>query len=398
MKIAPNSSTIEDLEDASLVIASREGNRQAFGKIVARYQRLLCSLAYSSLGSLSESEDLAQEAFVEAWKKMGKLKEPEKLKSWLCGILRFKLSHHKRKQARQPTYNADPIEESGDLGSDEAPIEELAMKQEEQALLWKALESLPDNYRQTLILYYREQRSIEHVACELDLSEDAVKQRLSRGRKRLQEEVTNFVESALTRTAPGSAFTTSVLTLIGATSPPTKTTIVAAKIGTTFKLGAIATALSSLSGVVSSLLVLRTNLDHSRTERERVANVTATATLMGLPFVFVGVMLGMRWLAAVSSLDAKMLAILTQVLVVAISAFYVLLTQRVMKSARRLRTDEKMRFQETTSGEGRSTPSAPREFKSRWRLLGVPLVHAKLAIAEAGEKPAYGWIAAGHRA
>ncbi len=63
------------------------------------------------------------------------------------------------------------------------------MKEEEQTLLWQALETVPETYRETLVLYYREQRSVEHVANELDLSEDAVKQRLSRGRKLLQEKM-----------------------------------------------------------------------------------------------------------------------------------------------------------------------------------------------------------------
>ena len=66
MKTDKNSSAVVDLDDAFLVAACLEGDRQAFGRIVTRYQRLLCSLAYSSLGNLGESEDVAQEAFIEA--------------------------------------------------------------------------------------------------------------------------------------------------------------------------------------------------------------------------------------------------------------------------------------------------------------------------------------------
>ena len=53
--------------DAELVGKSLAGNRDAFGQIIARYQSLVCSLAYSATGSLSQSEDLAQETFVAAW-------------------------------------------------------------------------------------------------------------------------------------------------------------------------------------------------------------------------------------------------------------------------------------------------------------------------------------------
>jgi hypothetical protein len=63
--------------DAELVVESLSGNRDAFGQIVARYQSLVCSLAYSATGSLSQSEDLAQETFVAAWKQLADLREPE---------------------------------------------------------------------------------------------------------------------------------------------------------------------------------------------------------------------------------------------------------------------------------------------------------------------------------
>ncbi|MGO8700629.1 MAG: hypothetical protein ACLQVY_23310 [Limisphaerales bacterium] len=56
----------------------------------------------------------------------------------------------------------------------------------------------------------RQHQSIGHMAAELELSEDAVKQRLSRGRKLLQQEVDAFVENTLRRTAPGQAFSGAV--------------------------------------------------------------------------------------------------------------------------------------------------------------------------------------------
>ena len=86
------------LSDADLVAACVAGDRQAFTSIVERYQRLLCSLAYSTTGSVSESEDVAQEAFITAWQQLSDLREPERLRSWLCGILRFKLSHARKCQ------------------------------------------------------------------------------------------------------------------------------------------------------------------------------------------------------------------------------------------------------------------------------------------------------------
>ena len=62
-----------------------------------------------------------------------------------------------------------------------------------------------------MVLFYREEQSIADVARQLDLSEDAVKQRLSRGRAILREEIAALVESALTRSRPTAAFTASVI-------------------------------------------------------------------------------------------------------------------------------------------------------------------------------------------
>src|ERR1035441_5540515 len=74
--------------DADLVQWGLAGDREAFGRVVERYQSLICALAYSATGSLSRSEDLAQETFLIAWKQLRQLREPDKLRSWLCSIAR----------------------------------------------------------------------------------------------------------------------------------------------------------------------------------------------------------------------------------------------------------------------------------------------------------------------
>ena len=88
--------------DAGLVAESLAGNHDAFRQIVERYQTLICSLAYCATGSVSQSEDLAQETFVIAWKDLAALREPAKLRSWLCAIVRFRISHQFRRQGWEP--------------------------------------------------------------------------------------------------------------------------------------------------------------------------------------------------------------------------------------------------------------------------------------------------------
>ena len=197
--------------DADLVADSLDGRRDAFRQIVERYQTLICSLAYSATGNVSQSEDVAQETFISAWKDLRLLRQPDKLRAWLCGIVRNQAHRSRREEGREPVRNAATLEDANESTTGEALPSEQAVSREEEAILWRSLERIPENYREPLILFYREHRSIEHVAAELELSEDAVKQRLSRGRKLLQEEVQSFVENTLRRTAPGQVFSSAVL-------------------------------------------------------------------------------------------------------------------------------------------------------------------------------------------
>src|SRR3954466_2246590 len=108
-----------DCGDSELVKQSLAGNRDAFGWIVVRYQSLLCSLAYSATGSLNQSEDLAQETFITAWKQLADLREPEKLRFWLCRISRNLTYDALRRQGREPTHKAESLEEIKELPAPE---------------------------------------------------------------------------------------------------------------------------------------------------------------------------------------------------------------------------------------------------------------------------------------
>src|ERR1035438_7637096 len=195
-----------EMSDEELVGKSLSGDRSAFARIVTRYQTLICSLAYSATGSLAGSEDLSQETFLAAWKHLPELREPGKLRPWLCGIVRNLNNKSLRTRHREPVHGATTLDEAHDTPATGPLPRDQIISLEEEAILWRSLERIPDSYREPLILFYREQQSIERVAQVLDLSEDVVRQRLSRGRKLLQEEVTTFVEGALRHSAPSSNF------------------------------------------------------------------------------------------------------------------------------------------------------------------------------------------------
>ncbi len=386
------------MNDAGLVLASLGGDRDAFGHIVSRYQSLLCSLAYSSVGDLNHSEDIAQEAFVEAWGKLDTLKEPEKLKAWLCGILRFKVSRFRRKEANQPVKNADELEEDRGHESKELKTEDAVIRNEEQVLLWEAMENVPDTYREALVLFYREDRSTRQVADDLDLSEVAVKQRLSRGRKLLQEEMTRFVEGALEKSKPGATFTAAVLAVISAIPPPAQAATVgaaAAKAAHWFKWTNLLTLLAAFSGVISTFFGMRSGLDQSRTQAERRRVFRIVAVMFLYPMAFCAALFGLRQLALHSGLPVDRVAIASQVLVLAFTASYVFLSVIILNGLRTLRAEQRELHPEAFQDEVDQVDSKAREIISRTRIAGVPLFHFRFGSPEKDDVPVVGWLAGG---
>jgi RNA polymerase sigma factor (sigma-70 family) len=123
--------------DGELVQRSLLGDREAFGQIVSRYQALICSLAYSATGCLGESEDIAQETFITAWTRLGHLREQHKLGAWLCGIARNRIHSALRREAREPSRGAEPLEAIQETAAPGPLPHDHAISHEEAAILWR---------------------------------------------------------------------------------------------------------------------------------------------------------------------------------------------------------------------------------------------------------------------
>jgi RNA polymerase sigma factor (sigma-70 family) len=241
----------ETMSDETLWQLSLRGDTVAFGRIVERYQSLICALAYSACGNLATSEDLAQETFVAAWRRLGELREPNKLRNWLCGIVRNLAANANRRDFRRGGAPA-ALEAVGEKEAPTADPAAEAVTHEEEILLWRALASMPEQYREPLVLFYREQQSIAEVATGLDLSADAVKQRLSRGRALLRDELATLVESTLGRSRPKAAFTAAILAALPFGPAPSASA--AAATGAVAGKGLAAMAKSALSWTGIGLL------------------------------------------------------------------------------------------------------------------------------------------------
>ena len=233
------------------VLAARDGDASAFGRLVDETKSAVTAIALAIIGDYPASQDIAQDVFLAAWRNLGKLRSPASFLPWLRQTTRNRARTWVRDQGRRrlaATRVDDLLPEVVDGGPDPA---ELLNARDERRLVVEALADLPGDAREVVILYYREGESVAQVADLLDLTPEAVRQRLSRGRRRMRETVAERLSRALSRTAPGAAFTAAVLTGLNVAAP---TVAASAAIGTGAKVAGtsvVAKLAIALAGIVA---------------------------------------------------------------------------------------------------------------------------------------------------
>jgi len=412
MKTARSMNTLEtmgtavDFTDAELVAlclseGAAGGGREAFGRIVVRYQTLICSLGYSATGDLGRSEDIAQETFLTAWKDLAKLREPGKLRFWLCGISRNLACDVLRRAGREPSHAAEALDAAEERPAPGPQPLEGAISREEQEILWRAMERIPEIYREPLILFYREHQSVEAVAQNLELNEDAVKQRLSRGRKLLQAQVLAFVEGALERTNPGKVFTLAVLAALSSLTISAKAARTAAVGATAVKGGAAAKAAAAggLFGAIAAPLIVffgnyagyRMSLAAAHSDGERARIKTAYRGLLVFVLGYNALFFALIFWGYWHQRDGALL--FGRLIVALVVAFIPAMLVLSVSSIRRRRS-YLAGFVEKGLVDVSARPEW--EYRSRWSLFGLPLVHMRLGDRLSMlKKPVTAWIAVG---
>lgn len=148
----------------------------AFAEHIIGMTQTLYRVAFSQLSQSSDREDAVQETLRKAWEKRAKLRNEHYLQTWLIRILLNECHNIQRGRSR-----SIPME---------APLENAPASQppsEEDSLLRRALLGLEERYRTPILLHYIEGYSLEEVGAILRLPQGTVKSRLSRGRRRLRE-------------------------------------------------------------------------------------------------------------------------------------------------------------------------------------------------------------------
>ena len=393
------------VSDASLVALCIEGHAGAFRTLVERYQGLICALTYAGCGDVHRSEDLAQETFLQAWKNLASLKDPTLVRGWLCAIARNLVCSARRKDGRSPAMCAQPDDETLD-GPTPTPAED-AIRDEEKALLWESLERLPEEYREPLVLYYRQEKSIPAVAAALDISEQAARQRLSRGRSMLAARMERLVSRGLRMSGPTKAFTIAVIAAIpgmAATASAATLGVAAIKGGAAAKGAASAGVLAGsilgpLIGLAGGYLGYRIGLDQtiSPEERQYMRRYFRRIVLIGAGFsvLLLGGISVTKWL------DLDPLAAAAVIMGIALVYAAVLLAT-CMRYSRRIRQLRQQAIADNPAMQAKANEMSVRwnmEYKSRWTLLGLPLIHVNVGGTPEARMPvAKGWIAIGAKA
>ena len=177
--------------DRELVALARSGDREAFGQLVTRYQRMAAVIATRIVRDEDIAEEMAQEAMLKAYLSLKRLRDDTSFKSWLHGIVRHVCMSHLRDRRQMPIPVYDAVE-GVQIGSGyflRAPLDPqaIAEKRELHHRLLDAVNALSQKNRETALLFYYEQQSLQEITFRLGISLAAAKNRLHRARKHLLE-------------------------------------------------------------------------------------------------------------------------------------------------------------------------------------------------------------------
>jgi RNA polymerase sigma-70 factor (ECF subfamily) len=176
-----------DLEPA-LVRAAQRGDRAAFEELVRRTARTLFARVYLETGDPHLVEDLVQETYLLAWRRLRTLDDPARFRPWIGRIAQSVVIDAARRDARKK--RAAPVTGDGALcnvpdASSEPPEDVGRAELRDRALC--ALRSMPEEYRIPLTLRYLAGADYDAIARELALSNGSLRGLLHRGMKLLRE-------------------------------------------------------------------------------------------------------------------------------------------------------------------------------------------------------------------
>lgn len=174
--------------DRDLVEAAARGDRQAFDDLVGRYQAQVVNLARAMTASDTDVDDMAQEVFVRVWRSLAKFRGESTFRTWIYGIALNVIRTHRGRRSKlrslfwsPPAESAiDPLEQAVDR--DESAEQHVVMRD----AIDRALEALPDELREAVVLRDVQGLDYREIAETLGVPIGTVESRIFRARQRLR--------------------------------------------------------------------------------------------------------------------------------------------------------------------------------------------------------------------
>ena len=175
----------DEISNSELVRKSQLGDKAAFEQLVIRHQDLVFSLAYKLTGNREMANDVAQEAFIRAWKAIEKFRGDSTFSTWIYRITVNTAWTLRKKAKKHNTLNIDDTYEPIVIDEKKDP-ELVAINSDLSSVLINALDKIPIEQRIIVELKNIEGRSHKEIADYLDISVTAAKVRLHRAHQKLR--------------------------------------------------------------------------------------------------------------------------------------------------------------------------------------------------------------------
>ena len=197
---------MERENDVKLIHKILSGDDAAFGILVEKYQKSVHALVWRKIGDYHYAEDIMQDAFLQAYKKLSTLKDPNQFAGWLYVIanrlcidwMRKQKWMQERKFVMQSLEATRPEEiERSSYTHHVSEQSRTESTEHSHALVKKLLEKLPESERTVVMLYYLDEMTTKEIGKFLGVSVNTIASRLHRARKRLQVDQDLLVQEVL---------------------------------------------------------------------------------------------------------------------------------------------------------------------------------------------------------
>lgn len=247
------------LSIASDVEAAKSGDLDAFERLVNTTRTTVTSIALAIVKDFDNSDEVAQQVFIATWNNLKSLKNNSSFLPWIRQTTRFKAFNFLRDNKVNSKVSGEQAEKLfSEFCNDECNHEDNLSRQQNSVIIKQLLSDLPEQSREIILLYYREEQSSKQVAKLLEISEASVRKKLSRIRTQLKSELLSKFGNLILSTAPAVGFSTLVLSAITHSAPAAAASISAsAAAGKTSLFGKFLILLGgSLIGAAAAILAI----------------------------------------------------------------------------------------------------------------------------------------------